>query len=322
MAGLAASDLATIQRASDVISSFSLIGSLSIIAAYARYPALREKSSFRLILCLSLSDTLNHIFDFIGPSPDSLAAMAAGTRATDAQCYAQALGNAEFELSSVMWTSVIAAVLWAQVTRAVRPERIDRAFRYLSLFAWGVPAALALLPLAAQGADVYGASGSWCWLRAPYAGWIFGVFYIPLWCCMIFNVFVHVSIKRKLESMAASGALTDAATAARLAAVIERLKYYPFVLIVVWLPASVSRIVEATLGHQVFALVLFHRIFSSSQGLLNAIAYGLSRAVREALHEDAFRLAPGCVPPPAQQLREAALTESTAAPDAPALAKG
>jgi hypothetical protein len=54
---------------------------------------------------------------------------------------------------------------------------------------------------------------------------------------------------------------------------------------VVWSFATVNRIWEAAGGRQVFALYLLQRTFSSTQGLLNALAYGLSPGVREAIRE-------------------------------------
>ena len=304
---LTTAELATIQSASDVVSSLSLLGSACILCCYARYAALR-KNAFTLVACLSLSDVLNHVADFVGPPPADLAVMVAPGAPISPACWAQALGNAVFELSSVLWTSAIAATLYAQVMLAIRPERMERAFYAISAFCWGLPLVLALLPLT-QGLSVYGASGSWCWIRAAFPGWIFAIFYAPLWLCMFLNVLVHVRIKARLEAMIRGGAAsTDAATAAKLALVIERLKWYPFVLIVVWAPASISRIVEAALGRPLFGLVLFHRLFSSSQGLLNAAAYGLSRGVREALHADAFRLFPQCVAAPAVAMEDGVVT--------------
>lgn len=319
---LTPTDLSTIQRVSDAVSSLSLCGSLFIALTYVRFSALREKASFRFVFCLSVSDVCNHLFDFVGPSAAEISAMRAG-EPTSAACYAQALGNAEFELSSVLWSTVIAAVLYSQVVLGVRQERVERAFVPISAAAWGVPLCLAILPLLVEGPGVYGASGSWCWIRGMYPGWVFSVFYLPLWAAMTFNCFAHVRIKRRLEAMSAGGALvgTDAATTAKLALVMERLKYYPFVLLVVWLPASISRIVEASAGRQFFGLLLFHRIFSSSQGLLNALAYGLSRTVREALHADLHSRCPGCVPPPPQQLTDAAVTEPASTEEAAASTK-
>jgi hypothetical protein len=300
--------LAALQTVTDAISILSICGSLFIVCAYARYAALR-KFAFTLVAALSASDLMNHFFDLIGPTPAELAS--AGSADASPACLVQALGNAEFELASVLWTGAIASALYAQVFLGWRPERVAALWPRFVLICFCAPAALALLPLVAAGPRVYGPSGSWCWLRPSQTGWIFGVFYVPVWLTMIFNAIIYARTFAKLQALLQRGsngdAVTDAATAAKLTLVVERLKYYPYILLVVWLPASVSRVAQAALGGRaLFPLLVLHRVCSSSQGLLNAIAYGLSRGVREAVRGDAHALLPGCVSAPAVQLDDAA----------------
>jgi len=293
--------LASLQLASDAVSALSLCGSLLILACYARFSALR-KFSFRLVAALALSDVLNHVVDLAGPPPAALEAARAGAPAPPA-CLAQALGNAEFELASVLWTGAVAATLLAQVSLGWDARRVEALWPRFAAVCWGAPAALALAPLALVGADAYGPSGAWCWIRPQYPALIFCLFYVPLWAVMIFNAAVHARVRARLEGLLAAGSATDAATAARLALILERLKWYPYILLIVWLPASISRVAEAANGGRaIFALQIFQRVFSSSQGLLNAAAYGLSRNVREALAADAARACPGCAAPPAVEL--------------------
>jgi hypothetical protein len=270
-----------------VVSSVSLIGSICILLAYSRYTSLR-KFSFKLVALLSLSDVLNHIADMLGPPPASLAEQRAPGATISVACWAQAAGNSIFELSSVLWTGAIAATLYAQVWLGWRQERVEALFPRMLLVCFGAPVILFLLPLVFSGVQVVGPSGApWCWLRPEYPGWIFGIFYVPLWLVMIFNAVIHMRTSAKLRELTTGHTSTDPVTASRLAQVMSRLKYYPFVLLVVWLPASISRLAEAINGgRSIFALVVIQRIFSSSQGFLNFLAYGLSRGVREAIAED------------------------------------
>ena len=164
---LSTAELSFIQQVSDAVSTLSLLGSLFIVFCYVRFSSLREKASFRLVFCLSVSDLCNHIFDFVGPNAAEISAMKSG-QPTSSSCYAQALGNAEFELSSVLWTTVIAAVLYAQVVLGVRQERVERSFFYISAAAWGTPLCLAILPILVEGPGVYGVAGSWCWIKGMY----------------------------------------------------------------------------------------------------------------------------------------------------------
>ena len=113
--------LAALQTVTDAISILSICGSLFIVCAYARYAALR-KFAFTLVAALSASDLMNHFFDLIGPTPAELAS--AGSADASPACLVQALGNAEFELASVLWTGAIASALYAQVFLGWRPERV------------------------------------------------------------------------------------------------------------------------------------------------------------------------------------------------------
>ena len=81
---------------------------------------------------------------------------------------------------------------------------------------------------------------------------------------------------------------TSASTQARFTLIMQRLRFYPFILLIVWGPASVNRILEAATGGSAsfFPLYFLQRVFSSSQGLLNALAYGFSRGIKEAVEKD------------------------------------
>ena len=80
-------------------SSISLVGSLLIISSYLRFKRLR-KFSLQLVFWLSVSDVGNSISYFIGnPGEDSNL------------CTVQAMLMSMFELSSVLWTTVIAFTL-------------------------------------------------------------------------------------------------------------------------------------------------------------------------------------------------------------------
>ena len=68
-----------------------------------------------------------------------------------------------------------------------------------------------------------------------------------------------------------------------------------------------NRVVEAASGGRaLFPLFFLHRVCSSSQGLLNATMYGLSRGVREAVAKDLHALWPSRFPPPPSEGLEGA----------------
>lgn len=208
------------------------------------------------------------------------------------ECYVQAIGNSIFELSSVLWTTAIAATLYMFVLKRMPADQVEKKLGLMFLVCLGIPILLACLPLFDDG---YGPSGAWCWVRAGTSKtyWQFIIFYGPLWIAIGFNAFVYVRTWRLLRrTLDAAGGGAGDETYKKLHAVMQRLQMYPFILLIVWLFASINRLYEALSGgDQVFALYFLQKVFSSSQGLLNSLVYGFSGGVREAIAE---RLAKCC----------------------------
>lgn len=297
MSTLSDNELMAIRVSADVASGLSLCGSVFIIACYFRYAHLR-RLSFKLVAILAVLDICNQAFDFMSPSVAELDSMEAGGPTTPL-CWAQALGNSEFELASVLQTGAIAWTLYALVWSGWRVAEIEAALPRMVGVVLAVPALLTVLPFM-WGPYVFGPAGAHCWLRKEYIYFGFVTFYIPLWLTMAWNAFVHVRTRLRLQRLVASRGL-DPATLSRLELILARLQWYPFILIIVWAPASVNRIYEAIAGPagaDVFVLSFLQRVCSSSQGALNALAYGLSRGVREAVHADLHACAPSCVAAP------------------------
>ena len=70
-------------------------------------------------------------------------------------------------------------------------------------------------------------------------------------------------------------------TAKGMLRMIERLKYYPLILIVCWIFATINRIYDSVHpNNPILALILLQTIFQSLQGILNALVYGLTPSVR------------------------------------------
>jgi len=223
----------------------------------------------------------------MSPSPSDIDGIVNGGPLTG-RCWAQALGNGILELSSVLWTGCIAYTLNRVIFFRDKIQAVEKTLPKLLAIVFGVPIILVLLPFL-QGPQVYGPAGGhapWCWIRPEFPQWVFICFYVPLWITMIYNAFVHLRTVRQLKGIRSQGG--DAATTARFQLIMQRLKFYPFILLIVWGPASVNRILEAVTEGRVslFPLYFLQRVFSSSQGLLNACAYGLSRGIREAVEKD------------------------------------
>lgn len=103
-----------------------------------------------------------------------------------------------------------------------------------------------------------------------------------------------------------------AAKQARL--IVQRLQAYPFILVVVWLFAAINRVVEAANGgKEIYGLYMTEQFFASLQGFLNALAYGLSGGVREAIRKDLGRIFPCCLDPESRLMRASAGSAAAAA---------
>lgn len=291
--------------ASDVMSAISGIGSLFILVCYFRYSNLR-RFAFTLVAILSFTDVLNQVTEFIQPSVQELDEIKRTGVLTPA-CWAQALTDSYFELASVLWTSAIAATLWLVVFYRLDQTQLYAKLKWMAAICYGIPAVLALLPIAD---NAYGVAGAWCWIpsttrsRQNAAGdtsgsnsgvgkwvWQWIVFYVPLMIAITFNTVVYVRTYALLQRTIRTAGENDSSAQA-LRGVMRRLQLYPVVLAVIWLPAIVNRAYETATGNQVFALYFIQKVFSSSQGLWNACIYGLSQGVREAITEDLARMFP------------------------------
>lgn len=278
--GLTDSEIGWITALSDVASVASICGSVFILLVYARFPALR-RLSFTLVAALAATDILNQVFDLISPAPSDLRAMAAGEAPTSGLCLAQAIGDSFFELASVAWTACIAALLYVTV---VWRWRLEDSWAVLARFAAAVVVFAAALTIAPGAAGAFGSGGTDCWIKPDYWGWRLASFYVPLWLIVAFNTAVYVRVFLLLRRTVRLAGSNDAVARA-ISGMMARLSVYPFILAAVWLLPSIAALIEATGGGQPYGLALVATIVAGLQGLFNALAYGFSPGVREALAE-------------------------------------
>ena len=168
-------------------------------------------------------------------------------------CLAQAYMESFFELSSVLWTTAIAATLYMTVflriknpgaTTAMRslwfpvaqphpsPEYTLPAEAKMPIFVavcYGVPLVMTIIP-GAIGA--YGPAGAWCWISRDYDYLRFVQFFIPLWIAILFNAIVYFRVIRMISNtFKATGG--DDSTAQQMRQIINKLRFYPLILIIV-----------------------------------------------------------------------------------------
>mmetsp|Transcript_11467 Transcript_11467/g.42793 ORF Transcript_11467/g.42793 Transcript_11467/m.42793 type:complete len:302 (-) Transcript_11467:593-1498(-) len=264
-----------------VVGGASFLGCAAILRSFWRFTQLRT-FSFRVIMMLALADMGSVVSYFFG-SPEN----------STLSCTVQAFLQQFFQLASVFWTSGIALTVYDTAVSHTTPTMLR-----LNLLCWGVPFLAALLPLVTGS---YGSTGAWCWIQATpgdqedpfsrfYVGtfWRFALFYVPIWICIFLNVGIYVYVTRYVNTF---GKVSESReTTLKLVKLIHRLRFYPLVLVIAWLPATVNRIHDALYpSTPVFWLTMIAVLTKSAQGLLNALTYGFNRTVREAWKQDLFK---------------------------------
>jgi len=280
------------------VSVLSFLGSLFVIWSYFRFVKL-QKFAFKLVVMLAISDLGSGIGYFIGSPPNG------------SLCTFQGIVLTYFQLSSFLWTTVIAFVLERTVCRQ-QGLVIEKNRKYLHLYAWGVPLILVLLPFATSHKMPHGLAysntfegwsdsneGAWCWISHGDADgigtmWRFLIFYVPLWAAMGYNLFSYSKVIITLKTTLNSHCEAKTPEHRQKMKIVQRLRWYPALLVICWTFGTINRIQNAVQPQgPIFALYLMQAIFSSAQGLCNSMVYGLNPGVQKAWQES--RLASCCV---------------------------
>ena len=111
------------------------------------------------------------------------------------------------------------------------------------------------------------------------------VFYIPLWATISFNGVMYYYVGRTLRrtKQLLVGVKADDSSLKAIQ-IVQRLGWYPVILIGVWLFPTINRIQNwAAPEKPIAALYILTAITSSSAGVANAIAYGMNQTVRRSV---------------------------------------
>jgi len=190
-------------------------------------------------------------------------------------CTLQGMTQQFFELASVLWTVVIGLTLWSSVVRQVKME--NRAAMHG--FAWGTSFIIMLLPLST---DSYGPAGSWCWIKDKMPGtvWRYIVFYVPLWLAFAWNTYSYTVVTKAIKNFATMSKSGDQQR--KLQKLATQLRWYPMILVAAWTIPTISRIYNSLApGKPLYWLTIMHCLSRGLQGILNAVAYGLTPSVKE-----------------------------------------
>lgn len=275
--------------AAQCCAAFSLFGSVFILVCFACFKHLR-KLSFTLVAWLAIADIGADITYFMGNPVDNQAA-----------CIVQGSLQQFFQMAQILWTIAIACILY-DVTinlHMYHPHDQARLMRRFHGYVWGASLVGMLLPFTTNS---YGSTGSWCWIKTTEQSefdlgtmWRYLVLYVPLWLAIAFNIIVYVKIIGVIRRFSAGvhGDLDSEETIGpsheqqmRMRKFVRRLMWYPAVLILSWMFATVNRVQNAVRPDKpVFALFLLHACLVRLQGFFNAVVYGTTDTVRVAVLE-------------------------------------
>jgi hypothetical protein len=107
------------------------------------------------------------------------------------------------------------------------------------------------------------------------------IFYAWTWLIILFNCFFIIKVMNLLKSeLKDDQNLVDKYS--------NKLKLYPLVQIISFIPATINRIYNMCTNNDNFTLTLIQCIFDNSDGLMFAFVYGFNNTVRGAI-SDSFK---------------------------------
>lgn len=261
------------------LGAASVLGCFFVIFVFLNYKQLRS-FPFESVVYLTISATLTTIFYLIYYIPKDKSKFTLN----ETYCKVQAFGIVWFENSQYMWASLIGYSVYQSVIHfeenTIRTGCLKRS-KYL-IAGYVLPLLLAVVCLAR---GVFGPSGKWCWIDTVNDNnlekKIFSsVLYWLVWISILANFILNVCVVRYLNKQ-----FTSKQERALVRGYIWKLLRYPIIQIICVFPGSINRFLQVVIDYDLPALQFLQLIFSLSQGLLYAIAYGYTTQVRKALLE-------------------------------------
>jgi len=284
-----------------ICSTLSFLGSLFIIFNYCAFREFKQNFAFKLIFCVAIGDFLSSVGNFLG-NPDN-----------ETVCIVQGMFAELGALTSICWVTAISLSIWLVISRETPPTNEDTAqwLKKMHMVVWSYIIVCVLLPFTTSS---YGPAGGWCWIKGKTTAdnaWRFTLFYIPLWLCVAFMSFVYCRVWTRLNATAQDTKRSEAFldhdnedsfsgnghTAmdeeerrvsrdnSSRSSTLQRMKYYPMVLIVCYAPATVRRMTELFSGDDhisPWGLAAVQIVCAGLIGFVNAIVYAFSqKAVRD-----------------------------------------
>lgn len=200
-------------------------------------------------------------------------------------CIIQGVSMNFFQLTSIFWTVIIVRVMYEVTFLRVNIDDTTPMNRYFA-FVYGMSSVLSLLPFTIDG---YGDTGSWCWITqsskeaneglfaTPGVWFRFICFFFPLWISIGYIIYMTYLIEKKLKNLVENSTDDEHVFSQNVRGLIRRLRWYPRVLLIGHLPATLLRVCTLFPGVvSIYVLELLAGIFQNLIGFGDFLVFGYS----------------------------------------------
>ncbi len=281
-------DKTWIQYIEYTCGSLSIGASLIVISLFLFYRKIRSFAFEQIIYLITacMINTASYMINYI-PKDNVI-------QINKMRCYIQAFLMVWFEISQMLWCSIIAYYLYDNVINfdyQVDEKRTDddeeshkkkrRRQRIKLLFiGFVLPIIMPILGICFR---LFGASGRYCWVITSvdstwgrvYGGLIYTIVYMLL----IFNIMITCFVVRFLYK------IKNHDNKEAISRYIWLLVRYPLIQIICVLPITINRIVFFINGSYSTPIEVTALLFNSIQGLAYSIGYGYTDKVKSTLLE-------------------------------------
>lgn len=255
----------------------SIIGSTFIIINFVSFRELRT-FSFKLVFFIALSDLFRAIAMILPAYYDN--------DLNQYLCWIQSILGNMGGLSTILWNRSVAHSIYyvfrsrpnSVLNIATNQETNKLFYRYL-ITNLILTIGLSVLPIFK---NAYGIAGAWCWIQDK-PGWdsivrIISQYAVQL-ICFVYIIYVYWGFMRKLFESTSSISVSRANL---MNETIGRLKWYPLILFVAFIPGIINRFSQIIYNDSPQFILTFIQYASISIcGLLDAMIYSWTKPVKE-----------------------------------------
>lgn len=249
-----------------VCAGLSVIGGMFVIGMYLTFPELRA-FSYRLIIYLA-------IFDLI------ISAVLVTPQSPESWCIAKGFLLAFGSSGRLILSYIIARCIYTSYYN--NDYRVERKERVYTLAGIGVLAVMVALPFVTGS---YGEAHNTCWISAEGEGYVIGViwrillYYAPWIVTTVVITIMYIRIFRDLKSKIDIN--TSESVSEYTEQIMERLKFYPIINVVVVLPTLVNTLYDLFhSGGPSFVLSIIVTLPWSLLGITHAVMFARTPSVK------------------------------------------